>query len=217
MGWDRSTADPYKYDPARGIAYHHAVFDARTLCGPQPLTPDHVRALVGEHGVTHILSLQEEGDAARWGVDLRAVVRAAEEAGIRHVRVPARDFDPGSLRVALPAAAGALEAAHRASAPIDGRVFVHCTAGLGRAPAACIAHAMWFRGLDLEAAYAALTAVRPCGPNREAIRGATYDLAYVPGVTPRFSQLPPHAFTDLSPAERESVRARARRSAEGLI
>ena len=26
------------------------VFDARTLCGPQPLTPDHVRALAGEAG-----------------------------------------------------------------------------------------------------------------------------------------------------------------------
>ena len=150
-------------------------------------------------------------------MDGRAIREAAREAGVIHIRVPARDFDPHSLRRALPAAAGALELDRRAAGPAGGRVYIHCTAGLGRAPATCIAHAMWFRGMDLERAYAALTAVRPCGPNREAIRGSTYDLAYLPGTTPRFSQLPPHAFTDLSEAERGIVGERALKSAEGLV
>ena len=56
------------------------------------------------------------------------------------------DFDGESLRRCLPrivlAIAGALSA--------GGRVYVHCTAGLGRAPAACIAWRYWFDGMQLD-------------------------------------------------------------------
>ena len=45
-----------------------------------------------------------------------------------------------------------------------GRVYVHCTAGLGRAPAVCIAYMYWFLGLELDVAYKRLTDIRPCGP-----------------------------------------------------
>lgn len=54
---------------------------------------------------------------------------------------------------------------------------MHCTAGLGRAPAVCIAWLYWYGPhLSLDAAYKHLTDIRPCGPNRDAIRGATYDI-----------------------------------------
>lgn len=57
------------------------------------------------------------------------------------------------------------------------RVYVHCTAGLGRAPAVCIAWLYWYGPyLSLDDAYKHLTDIRPCGPNRDAIRGATYDV-----------------------------------------
>ncbi|PNH09919.1 Phosphoglucan phosphatase LSF2, chloroplastic [Tetrabaena socialis] len=56
------------------------------------------------------------------------------------------------------------------------RVYVHCTAGLGRAPAVCIAYMYWFGGMQLDEAYEFLTKIRPCGPKRDAIRGATYDV-----------------------------------------
>lgn len=56
------------------------------------------------------------------------------------------DFDGESLRRCLPrivlAIAGALSA--------GGHVYVHCTAGLGRAPAACIAWRYWFDGMQLD-------------------------------------------------------------------
>lgn len=48
--------------------------------------------------------------------------------------------------------------------PPVGRVYVHCTAGLGRAPAVCIAYMYWFLGLELDVAYKTLTDIRPCGP-----------------------------------------------------
>ena len=58
----------------------------------------------------------------------------------------AQDFDPHSLRSILPGAVKAIQAelAH------GRKVYVHCTAGLGRAPAACIAYMYWFRDFQLE-------------------------------------------------------------------
>lgn len=44
------------------------------------------------------------------------------------------------------------------------RVYVHCTAGLGRAPAVCIAYLYWWCGMELDQAYQHLTDIRPCGP-----------------------------------------------------
>lgn len=61
----------------------------------------------------------------------------------------ARDFDPHSLRKTLPSAVSSV---HHALAS-EGRVYVHCTAGLGRAPAVCIAYMFWFLGMDLDTAY----------------------------------------------------------------
>ena len=82
------------------------------------------------------------------------------------------DFDPESLRLTLPRAVH-----HAATAIDDGKiVYVHCTAGLGRAPATCIAYLFWFRDFNLDQAYEHLTSIRPCGPSRDAIRGATYDI-----------------------------------------
>lgn len=58
------------------------------------------------------------------------------------------DFDGQSLRRTLPRIVGAIQGALAGG----GRVYVHCTAGLGRAPAACIAWAYWFGGAQLDEA-----------------------------------------------------------------
>ena len=56
------------------------------------------------------------------------------------------DFDPDSLRSQLPKAVSALE---WAISQCKGRVYVHCTAGLGRAPAVAIAYMFWFEDMDV--------------------------------------------------------------------
>ena len=56
------------------------------------------------------------------------------------------DFDGQSLRRSLPRIVKTLQGALSAG----GRVYVHCTAGLGRAPAVCIAWRYWFGGLQLD-------------------------------------------------------------------
>ena len=58
----------------------------------------------------------------------------------------ARDFDPESLRIMLPRAVSSLEWAIEEG---KGKVYVHCTAGLGRAPATAIAYMFWFQGMDV--------------------------------------------------------------------
>ena len=225
MGWRASGLDPFQYHPERGLYLHEVA--PSLLCGTQPRNADEVAALREEHGVTHIVCLQRDEDAAHWGVDLKGVAREAERRGIRHSRAETRDFDPLSLRRALPAAVrlideGLSKNSSTSSSPgsssgssfspnqNQNRVYVHCTAGLGRAPAACIAWLKWFGGLDLDAATRQVTSIRPCGPKRDAVRGASFDLARVPGVTPPFEHLPEHAFSDLSVDERKKVQERVR-------
>ena len=102
MGWRASGLDPFQYHPDRGLYLHEVA--PSLLCGTQPRGAREVEILQKEHGVTHIVCLQRDEDAAHWGVDLRQVAREAERRGIRHGRAQARDFDPHSLRKALPAA-----------------------------------------------------------------------------------------------------------------
>jgi protein-tyrosine phosphatase len=56
------------------------------------------------------------------------------------------DFDPDSLRSQLPKSVSALE---WAISQCKGRVYVHCTAGLGRAPAVATAYMFWFKNMDV--------------------------------------------------------------------
>ncbi|MCD7454536.1 Phosphoglucan phosphatase lsf2, chloroplastic [Datura stramonium] len=79
-----------------------------------------------------------------------------------------------SLRGVLPKAFSSLEWAISEGKE---RVYVHCTAGLGRNPAISIAYIFWFCGMDLNTAYDTLISKRPYGPNKRSIRGATYDFA----------------------------------------
>jgi len=62
----------------------------------------------------------------------------------------------------------------------------------------------------LNTAYDALTSKRPCGPNKTAIRGATYDLAKNDPWKEPFESLPDHAFADVADWERKLIQDRAR-------
>ena len=54
-------------------------------------------------------------------------------------RVPARDFDEDDLRQNLPQCVAALDQLLTAG----NTVYVHCTAGMGRAPSTVIAYLVW--------------------------------------------------------------------------
>lgn len=199
MGWD--TRDPYQYYFDRGLYFHEIL--PNLICGSQPRNADDVRHLALVEKVDTVLNLQQDKDMEYWGVSIGEVGRECREMGLKLHRVPARDFDPDSLRTSMPAAVQVL-----AQALARGeRVYVHCTAGLGRSPAVCIAYMYWFRGMQLDQAYKHLTAVRPCGPKRDAIRGATYDLM-TGGPRDHFPQHIAFAFSELNEDDRRNVQQR---------
>ncbi|CAA0836641.1 Phosphoglucan phosphatase LSF2- chloroplastic [Striga hermonthica] len=172
--------NPYEYHHDLGMNY--TLITENLIVGSQPQKIEDIDHLKEEHNVGYILNLQQDRDVEYWGIDLRSIIQRCKELGIRHMRRPAKDFDPESLRHGLPKAVSALEWAISEG---NGRVYVHCTAGLGRAPAVSIAYI-------------------------RAIRGATYDLAKNEPWKEPFESLPEHAFEDIADWERELIQDRVR-------
>ena len=61
-------------------------------------------------------------------------------------------------------------------------------------------------GVRLQA-YSSLTSIRPCGPKKEAIRGATYDLLDDRGFD-TFQHLPETSYSLLSPEQKVAIRGK---------
>ncbi|MQL92339.1 hypothetical protein Taro_024964 [Colocasia esculenta] len=201
----RMMRNPYEYHHDLGMNY--TLMTKNLIVGSQPQSPEDIDHLKKEENVGYILCLQQDKDIEYWGIDIDAIIRRCKEVGIHHMRKPARDFDPDSLRNCLPEAVSSLE---WAISEDKGRVYIHCTAGLGRAPAVTIAYLFWFHDMDLHEAYNMLTSKRPCGPNKKAIRGATYDLAKNDPWKEPFDGLPEHAFANIADWERKLIQERVR-------
>ncbi|KAL8154355.1 hypothetical protein V2J09_012115 [Rumex salicifolius] len=194
---------PYEYHHDLGMNYT-LILD-NLIVGSQPQKPEDIDHLKQEENVAYILNLQQDSDIEYWGIDFETILKRCKEVGIRHMRRPAKDFDGNSLRSQLPKAVSSLEWAVSEG---KGRVYVHCTAGLGRAPAVSIAYMFWFCGMNLNKAYEELTKKRPCGPNKNAIRGATYDLAKNDDGKEPFENLPENAFEGIADWERKLIQER---------
>lgn len=199
----RMMRNPYEYHHDLGMNY--TIINDNLIVGSQPQKPEDINHLRQEEGVAYILCLQQDKDFEYWGINFPAIVKTCKEVGIRHMRRPARDFDPDSLRTQLPKAVSSLEWAVWEG---KGKVYIHCTAGLGRAPAVAIAYMFWFCDMNLNTAYDTLTLKRRCGPNKKAIQGATYDLAKNDPWKEPFESLPAHAFGDIADWERKLIQDR---------
>ena len=86
-------------------------------------------------------------------------------------RVPIVDFDPIDLRKELANGVDALDRLVKQ----EHCVYIHCTAGIGRAPAVVIAWLAWCRDWQLDEAISFVKQRRVCSPAVEAIREATRD------------------------------------------
>jgi len=134
------------------------------LVGEYPL-PEDAAWLRDQHGVTAVLSLQDDADLASKGIELRALERAYREHGLGFHRIPVPDGDDRHLAARLGEIVGLL------GRLVDGgeRVYLHCNAGLNRAPTAAIAYLHVREGLSLEAARDAVKQARPCVPYMRAL------------------------------------------------
>ncbi len=139
--------------------------------GTHPQDRDDIDHLRSERAVTAVLNLQTEEDMQMWGLDWSNVSRYYVECRMQLERVPIRDFDPIDLRAKLKKAVSALDALVRR----NHRVYVHCTAGVGRAPAVAIAWLAWCQGWEMDEAVRHVRQRRACSPFVEAIYLAAGD------------------------------------------
>lgn len=167
----RKMGTSLNYYHEEGINYNRVLPDL--IVGSCLQTPADADFLSEKEGVKVVYCLQENSDMEYFKLDVEPIQKRCEELGIKHVRFPIRDFDPFDLRLKLPKAVARLAREHD---PKNGTVYIHCTAGLGRAPATALAYMNWIRGIQLDEAFNQLLSVRLCGPKIEAIRSATADM-----------------------------------------
>ncbi len=144
------------------------------IIGACPMRPGDLRQIHARAEVSGVLSLQHDDCLAYWGVDYRAMCSVAAELGVTMARCPIRDFDVLDMRRRLPAAMSML-----ADLCAGGRrTYVHCTAGLGRAPLTVLGYLILVEGYSPQHATELILAARPGAvPAWEAYYGCREDLA----------------------------------------
>ena len=118
--------------------------------------------------ITAVLSLQTEKDFIDWGINWKELSSIYLQSDMVVDRVPIQDFDGVDLRAQLIHAVDSLDQL----ISIGHRVYVHCTAGIGRAPATVLAYLVWCLNWTIDDAEAHLLKSRSCAPNMDAIRHA---------------------------------------------
>jgi len=142
-----------------GVRPNHSVVLPRLIVGEYP-TPADAAWLRQEHGVTVVVNLQDDPDLAGKGLRLHELERAYAEHGVELHRVPIADGDGDGLLARLDRA---VELIHRALER-GACVYLHCNAGMNRAPTIAIAYLHLHRGMSLAAARDFLKQRRHCVP-----------------------------------------------------
>ncbi|MBK1706140.1 dual specificity protein phosphatase family protein [Halochromatium glycolicum] len=143
------------------------------VVGTCPMTPDDLERIHHEAGCSAVLSVQHDDCMAYWGIDEAALQARADALGMQRARRPMRDFIVEDQRRHLVNAVCALAAMQAAGQ----RTYVHCTAGLGRAPLTVWSYLSWVEGMPSEDAVALIKARRAGAvPAPEAHLGCREDL-----------------------------------------
>ena len=107
--------------------------------------------------ISAVLSLQSDDDLKVHRIDWNKLQAAYVDLGIQAQRFPIIDFDEADLGRKLPEPVKALD-----QMLTEGRrVYVHCNAGICRAPATVLTYFCHFREVSLEQGLAALRKERP--------------------------------------------------------
>lgn len=143
------------------------------VVGSCPIRPADVDRICEETGVGAVLSLQSDDCREAFGIDPRQLAERASRHGVVVVNEPMRDFDPEEQRLRLPHAVRAL------SDLLAGghRTYVHCTAGINRAPLVVLAYLTFVEDLTVDEALAMIRRARPeASPYMDAYHGCREDL-----------------------------------------
>jgi protein-tyrosine phosphatase len=137
------------------------------------MKPDDLERIHAETRASGVLSLQHQDCLSYWNINYDDMYKTARRFNIDMVRCPIRDFDVPDMRRKLPNAVASL-----ASMISNGRkTYVHCTAGLGRAPLTVLAYLIWLKNRSPEEAIRIILEGRPGAvPAWEALHGARQDM-----------------------------------------
>ena len=123
-------------------------------------TPQDAEWLRAAHGITAVVSLQDDADLASKGLLLRELEDAYHQHGLHFRRIPVPDCDNDVLAARLDESVVVL----RALLAGGGRVYLHCNAGMNRAPTIASAYLHAEHGLSLAAARDFVKLRRHCVP-----------------------------------------------------
>ena len=125
--------------------------------------------LVEEGGVSAILSLQSDECVSSLGIDMAAIKARCVEENVLHARLGMRDFDKDDAMAMLPDAVRTLAALVGSGR----KVYVHCTAGINRAPLTVVGYLIFVKGMNADNAIAAVKKPRPvANPYMDSLWGA---------------------------------------------
>jgi protein-tyrosine phosphatase len=123
-------------------------------------TPEDAAWLRATHGITTVVNLQDHSDLASKGLELRALQSAYDEHGLRFEHVAVADGDMEMLGLRLDGLVDLIDGLLRRG----DSVYLHCNAGMNRAPTVAIAYLHARRGLALDEARDFVKQRRHCVP-----------------------------------------------------
>ncbi|EAS07016.1 dual specificity phosphatase domain protein (macronuclear) [Tetrahymena thermophila SB210] len=117
-------------------------------------------------GVTAIVNLQTKRDMERKYVNAQEIRKICKSKGILFINTPIRDNDPVDYVQRAPEVLDIIEDLYKA----NHHIYIHCTAGIGRAPQTAILHLVLHRNYKINEASELIFSKRPVSsPNKEAI------------------------------------------------
>jgi hypothetical protein len=147
---------------------HIDVVPPALFIGPYPQLSEDID-VIKACGVTAVINLQTDADMRQRSIDWQRLYDYYQAVGIACYRLPIWDFNEDDLIAKLPEAVSLLKRLLDAGQ----HVYLHCTAGMGRAPAVAVAYLCRHHDKSLDEAFAYVKRYRPvvC-PNLHAIRRA---------------------------------------------
>ena len=144
------------------------------VVGTCPMTTLDLNRLRDEAEVSAVLSLQHDDCLAYWGIEYDQMLNMGSKLGMTMERCQIRDFNIADMRRRLPEAVKKLARLRTAGH----RVYVHCTAGMGRSPLTVWAYLAVVEGEEPWQALRRIKRGRPeAVPSPEAFEGFRQDLA----------------------------------------
>ena len=136
-----------------------SVISEELLVGEYPGNAD-IGWLKDTYGITAVHNLQDDDDLRMNGLDNGQLSAEYTAHGIDYVRTPIQDGSADAMAERLADTLGALAGLIGAGE----RVYLHCNAGLNRAPTLAIAYLRAHGEMSLDEACAHVKARRTCGP-----------------------------------------------------